>query len=165
MKKPLLLILVSLFSFGLYAQNAAPCSSPEYRQFDFWIGDWDVYSGDSIVGHNRVDLINGKCVIMENWTGKGGSTGNSFNLYNRKTKRWEQTWVDNVGSSIVFSGHYKDGTMALTGNDIARDGKPVMYKLTFWNNDDGTVRQLWEASKTKGKEWSVLFDGLYKKKG
>ncbi len=22
---------------------AAPCAGPEFRQFDFWLGDWDTY--------------------------------------------------------------------------------------------------------------------------
>lgn len=26
---------------------AASCTSPEYRQFDFWIGDWDVFDLDN----------------------------------------------------------------------------------------------------------------------
>ena len=36
--------LASAFSLGVHAQEAkpAPCSAPEHRQFDFWLGDWEV---------------------------------------------------------------------------------------------------------------------------
>ncbi|MFI5183972.1 MAG: hypothetical protein ACHQNV_06220, partial [Vicinamibacteria bacterium] len=31
-----------------------PCSASEYRQFDFWLGDWDVYENGKAAGTNRV---------------------------------------------------------------------------------------------------------------
>jgi hypothetical protein len=39
-----------------------------------------------------------------------------------------------------------------------------MQRLTFFNNPDGTVRQLWESSNDEGKTWQVAFDGLYRKR-
>ena len=170
MKHLFSIVLLLAFGLGMKAQNAAAlptCSTPEFRQFDFWIGDWEVWAGDSIVGWNKVELILDECVIMENWKGKGASRGKSFNLYNRQTEKWEQTWVDNYGSVIHFSGEYdeKKGVLSMTGTGKAQDGKEVQYTLSFWNNEDGTVRQLWQASKTKGRNWVTLFDGLYKKKG
>ncbi len=142
-----------------------PCSTPEFRQFDFWVGDWEVYSGDKIVGANKVELILGDCVIQENWEGAGGSLGKSFNTYDVQKETWNQVWVDNGGNRIDFSGHYEDGKMLLTGEGESKRelGKTIYYKLTFFNNDNGTVRQLWEASYDK-LEWNIIFDGLYVKK-
>jgi hypothetical protein len=161
------LLLLLLTSTTLYSQNPgpAPCSSPEYHQFDFWIGDWEVWGqADTVVGYNQVEQILGTCVIMENWTGKGGSTGKSFNLYNQRTGEWEQTWVDNAGSKIDFHGKYSDGVLDMTSEGTGRDGKPYIFRLRFWNNDDGSVRQLWESTRDDGETWNVLFDGLYKQK-
>jgi hypothetical protein len=144
--------------------KAAPCSAPEYRQFDFWVGDWNVYVGDKLAGTNLVHRILDGCVIMENWSGSLGGRGHSFNVYDSNTGKWEQTWVDNGGSVIHFYGTYADGKMALEGKGFGTKGEPVLSKLTFWNNGDGTVRQLWESSTDDGKTWAVMFDGLYKKK-
>lgn len=142
-----------------------PCSTPEFRQFDFWVGDWEVYSNEKLVGTNKVELILGDCVIQENWEGKGGSVGKSFNTYDAQKGVWSQVWVDNGGNRIDFSGKYEDGKMALTGEGESKRNprQRVHYKLTFFNNDDGTVRQLWEASYDK-EQWNTIFDGLYVKK-
>lgn len=150
--------------FFLFAQS--PCESEEYHQFDFWIGNWDVYSGEKIVGTNRVEPIVGSCGIQENWVGASGSVGRSFNMYNPSTKKWKQVWVDNSGQMIEFEGVYKDGKMALRGEAISRkDGGAVWYKLTFTHNEeDDTVRQLWEASRDAGLTWATIFDGLYVRK-
>ena len=45
----------------------APCAAPVYRQFDFWVGDWDVFEvGGSIqVAHARVDVVLDGCVLRE----------------------------------------------------------------------------------------------------
>src|SRR3954467_12481658 len=33
----------------------APCGTPPYRQFDFWLGDWEVRSAaGQLLGHNRI---------------------------------------------------------------------------------------------------------------
>ena len=37
--------------------------------------------------------------------------------------------------------------------------------VTWYDNEDGTVRQHWEVSKDRGKSWATAFDGHYKKKG
>lgn len=160
-------VLFLLLFVPAIAQTPPACSSEEFRQFDFWVGDWEVWSGDSIVGWNKVELVLDQCVIMENWTGKGASRGKSFNLYNRQTEEWEQTWVDNFGTVIHFRGEYNSEKrrLVMEGEGIAQNGKDVEYRLTFWNNEDGTVRQLWQASRAKGRNWVTLFDGLYKKKG
>ena len=37
------------------------CTAAEYRQFDFWIGDWDVSAtgSDVVIAHSRVEKIVG----------------------------------------------------------------------------------------------------------
>src|SRR5262249_46376888 len=57
-----------------FAAFAAPCTQPgsPWRQFDFWVGTWDVYdrSGNR-VGESRIERILGDCVVLENWKGTG----------------------------------------------------------------------------------------------
>ena len=143
-----------------------PCSSAEYRQFDFWIGDWNVTSNEERVGTNSIHPIHGGCALQENWrgTGVGGISGTSFNIYDQATGRWHQTWVDDSGTLLLLDGGLVDGVMVLSGQRPARDGSGMaQHRISWTSNPDGSVRQLWEASKDDGGSWTVLFDGLYNK--
>src|SRR4029079_16130199 len=76
------------------APRPKPCATPEFRQFDFWIGDWSVADPQGhAVGKNVITLEHDGCVLAEHWTGAAGGTGSSFNLYDAASKRWHQTWV------------------------------------------------------------------------
>src|SRR3954471_9042811 len=74
------------------AAAAQPCRASEtYRQLDFWVGEWEVHGPKGkTVGTSSVQLILGDCVVFENWTGAGGSTGKSFNLYDAQARKWKQ---------------------------------------------------------------------------
>ncbi|MGE0130643.1 MAG: hypothetical protein AB7U82_21395 [Blastocatellales bacterium] len=139
-------------------------SRPEYRQFDFWIGEWDVQAGGQQAGTSSVQLILGDCVIFENWTGARGMTGKSFNIYNAAKSKWQQTWVDSTGNVLELYGEFKDGAMRLAGEKPGPNGGKIINKLSFFPLEGGRVRQLWESSNDGGKNWSVAFDGLYIKK-
>ena len=84
---PILIATVPLTPLCAAPVPAAPCSAPEYRQFDFWLGDWDVTNpAGKPVGHNHVTQEYGGCVLQEHWSGSGGSLGSSFNIYDPARK-------------------------------------------------------------------------------
>lgn len=148
------------------AEEAAgsSCNSSEYRQFDFWIGDWNVSSEGQAAGRNTIHAIQGGCALQENWqgAGEGGISGTSFNIYDQSTEKWHQTWVDSSGLLLQLDGGLSDGVMVLGGRRPGRDGSStVLHRISWTPNNDGSVRQLWEASKDDGGNWNVLFDGLY----
>ena len=152
-------------------QPAAPapppqptCTAAEYRQLDFWVGEWSVTVGGGPAGTSRVTSEESGCVVHEHWTGARGGTGQSFNFYNRQTGKWRQVWVASNGSSLDFSGTLVDGSLAYTGETKAPNGGRVLHKLTFTPNADGTVRQFWETSADEGATWKVSFDGRYTRK-
>lgn len=142
------------------AAPAAPCTGAEFHQFDFWLGEWEVYAGERLVGHSRIERILGDCVIQENWSGKGGSEGKSFNLYNAAARQWEQTWVDNAGLILHFKGQYDPMAKAL--RLAAVDSDSVQQRMTFYHLPDGTVRQVWESAPPMG-DYKTTFDGLYRR--
>jgi hypothetical protein len=74
------LLIVTLLLLASAANGA--CINAEHRQFDFWLGDWQVHRADgSLAGINRITLEYGGCVIHERYvTGKGYS-GESLNVY------------------------------------------------------------------------------------
>jgi tetratricopeptide (TPR) repeat protein len=145
--------------------NAAPCEDAEFRQFDFWIGDWDVTStGDGISrGSSHISSEMGGCVIWENWTSEGnGYFGKSYNTYNLNLHRWEQYWVDNSAGTIFFYGNLKDGVMDYWTDDVPQaNGQKLRRHLQFFNLGPGKVRQFSQGSKDGGKTWQVEYDLTY----
>ena len=144
------------------AQTPAPkCVSAEYRQFDFWIGEWDVtdQSTGKTTAANKVTSDHDGCVIREDYV-NGPYTGASMSFYFNSTGRWHQVWIDNQGAPLFIAGGLQDGKMVLTSE---ANIKPVQ-RITWTPNPDGTVRQHWQTS-ADGKEWTTAFDGLYRKRG
>ncbi len=140
-----------------------PCSAPAYRQFDFWLGEWNVSSNGQPAGTNRIERIHNGCVLQENWqgAGAGGIGGSSFNVYDQANDRWHQTWVDANGTLLQLDGGLENGSMVLSGQRPSSDGNGLTtHRISWTPNPDGTVRQLWEATRD-GQTWTVLFDGLY----
>jgi len=142
-----------------------PCEhSPEYRQFDFWIGEWDVVStqGHDPAGSSSIQLILDKCVILENWT--GGVTGKSFNHYDPTTKKWIQDWVDSASASVHFEGNLDNGVMSFYADNLNPDGTHARRHLQFFKLDEDHVRQFSQQSSDDGKTWSVEYDLTYNRK-
>lgn len=150
--------------------NQAPCDyAPENRQFDFWVGDWEVSptKGGPPAGLSHIERTIGNCVIWENWTSLGntGYLGKSYNTYNSDLKRWEQFWVDNMGGMIHFYGNLNDGVMDFYTDEIPQsDGTKLKRHLQFFNQDPDKVRQFSQRSTDAGKTWTVEYDFTYIRK-
>ncbi len=143
---------------------AKPCADPAHRQFDFWLGDWDVTTPDGkAAGHNRITQILGGCALREEWTGKSGTHGTSLNMFDAGARRWRQTWVDDGGTVLLLTGEFEGGKMVLEGDSPAAGGATVRQRITWTPQPGGKVRQLWDSSADGGKSWKVEFDGMYVK--
>ena len=148
--------------------QAPPCADAARRQFDFWVGNWDVTGpkGQQVIGRSRVESRLGDCVVHEHWFGNGNNIGESFNVYNTATGQWEQFWVANTGNRLYLHGGLVGDSMVLEGRRDKADpetGIAVRDRITYTPNADGTVRQLWEISTDDGNAWVASFDGLYHK--
>jgi tetratricopeptide (TPR) repeat protein len=142
-----------------------PCmAAPEYRQFDFWVGEWDVFTPQGQkAGTSSIQRVSGGCLILENWTSAGGGDGKSFNYYNPADKKWHQLWIGTAGGVLDLAGEYKDNALRYSGESAGPNGTRVFNRLTFFNLGE-KVRQFWETSADGGKTWTVAFDGMYVKK-
>jgi len=143
-----------------------PCKhDAKNREFDFWIGDWDVVDAKgNRLGQSHVELMLGDCVLLENWSSSLGSSGKSFNLWDAGRKRWKQTWVDDSGGFHDYTGDFTGGAMRFDGITFGPNGQETKLRMTFTPLAEGKVRQLMEQSTDGGKTWSVAFDGIYVKK-
>lgn len=139
-----------------------PCkASVEFRQFDFWIGEWEVKNPQGVPsGTSSVQLILGECTIFENWSSAGGSNGKSFNIYDRNDKKWHQTWVSDKGTFTHYIGGLEEGNIVLVANTIV-GGNRTLAKMTFSKRANGDVRQFGENSTDDGKTWTTAFDLIY----
>lgn len=166
--------IVALKSDPRYAEleraldrNARPCEhDPVYRQFDYWLGTWDVRPNGAPASAppstNIITKIHQGCVVLESWTAPG-QTGQSFNIYDRVSGKWRQTWVDSTGGLHEYTGGLVDGNMTYEGDIPAppRQGGRMHVRLTFFKRADGTVRQLSERTLDGGKTWQVNHDLIY----
>lgn len=100
----------------------APCAAPAYHQFDFWIGDWDVFDtgGSTKVAHARIDSILGGCVLREDYHGADGHKGQSFTIYDASRNIWHQTWVTNRGELLEIEGQIRGRRHGAEGKESAR---------------------------------------------
>lgn len=141
-----------------------PCkASPKFREFDFWIGEWDAKNVQGVtVGSSSIQLILGQCVIFENWS-TPVSSGKSFNIFDTNDGKWNQNWVDDRGRTVHYVGEIKDGKMVYVSESV-RNGVKTLNKMTFGKLPNGDVRQHGESSTDDGKTWTTTFDFTYVKK-
>ena len=148
------------------ATTSPHCSAAEYRQLDFWIGDWDTFEADAPGGPSiaraRVEPIAEGCAIRELYEQGDGLVGDSILGYDPVRRQWQQTWVTNRGSIMVLWGNFKDGVLVLEGESHLRDGTSVMQRITWKSEGDG-VRESAVMSKDEGKTWTPAFDVLFLK--
>jgi hypothetical protein len=144
-----------------------PCTAAPYRQFDFWLGEWEVSdTAGKPAGHNRVVSIFNGCGLQENWESAQGGKGTSLNVYDAVTGHWHQTWVDDHGGLLELDGGIDGGKMVLIGArpSVKEKGTRVVHRIVWTPVSPGRVQQHWEFSKNEGRTWTTVFDGIYAKK-
>jgi len=163
-------VLAGVVTIGLSATPAtaqtppaAPCEAGgRYADFDFWVGEWDVFIPDGRqAGTNSIERAERGCLLVERWTGGSGGTGTSMNYYDPAKARWLQLWVSSNGVVIEIEGGLRNGSMVLAGELINADGTSQPFRGTWTPNTDGSVRQHFEISEDEGRTWSTWFDGRY----
>jgi hypothetical protein len=146
------------------AAAASACEAAEHRQFDFWLGDWNVHKPDGkLAGVNSIVREYGGCVLHERYSTDHGYSGESLNMYDASRKVWHQTWVDSTGTLLLLEGGLRGVSMVLEGQTVGADGQITKHRITWTPNADGSVRQHWESMDDKG-EWGTAFDGKYTRK-
>lgn len=171
MKKWFLSIACLFTCIAAAAQNK-PCSAPVYRQFDFWLGEWEAFGvNGKKAGDSKISIMLDSCIILEEWTSTSVTNGlryagKSYNTYNAAKKSWQQYWVDNAaGVTEYFNGHYNDSKMILeTDNEKQGETAYKIQKMTFYNLAPDKVRQHGESSTDNGKTWKTDFDLEYRRK-
>lgn len=143
------------------------CSAVEYRQFDFWIGDWDTFetenpNGPSIARATITPIVDG-CALHELYEQSDGLVGDSILSFDPVRRQWQQTWVTNRGSSMVLWGELRDGAIVLQGEVHLHDGATVLQRIT-WRMEGAAVRESAAVSRDGGQRWEPAFDVLFRRR-
>jgi hypothetical protein len=152
------------------AQQAPPnyaCPGPEYKQFRFWVGEWDVTrtKDGAPAGDSKIELLDQGCVIFESWMSKSGGSGHSLNVYDQADGKWHQTWIDATGNQVHYIGAWTGTKMEFRADDISTPQKQrSIMTMTFEPRPDGTIRQSGTLSTDGGKTFAPSFDLIYTKK-
>jgi hypothetical protein len=166
-----LAVTAGLIMSGAAAQGLPP--APEARQFDFWIGDWDVHVRQRVArdkdewqegeATNKITSSFSGRVIEEHFDGARlpqPNVGMSVSVYNPHLHQWQQTWVDDQGNYLDFVGAFADGKMVL--NHVAqRQGKKILFRMVFEDIARDSLTWKWERSRDDGKTWLLLLEERY----
>jgi hypothetical protein len=148
--------------------QAAPvtCTSAESKQFDFWVGKWNVAASakpDVKVAESLIEKLYGGCAVRENWMPLKGNAGGSLNAFVPATGKWRQTWVD-PGGFADFTGGWNGKAMVIQGV-WPQPGKPnQITRMTYTPLAGGAVEQKGETTDDNGKTWQPSFSFLYTRK-
>ena len=161
-------ILCALCAGPARAQDVAPCASEEARQLDFWLGEWDLsWEGGS--GSNLITRRFDDCVIEENFSGQvpsGLFLGHSVSVWDGRRGEWRQTWVDNQGSYLVFTGGIgEDEVMRLHGETRELpDGRTQVTRMSWIDVEDDSLDWHWERSVDGGVTWEMVWAIHYERR-
>lgn len=148
------------------SQTDCACCTEFHKQFDFWVGNWNVYDTTGVqIGENLVVKLEDNCIINEHWIGFAGSTGRSYNYFNIYDSTWNQLWIDNNGGNLVLKGSLSENRMVLK-SDLLAGTKVDWYsnQISWTNNTDGSVTQTWQILDKNDRPLNTIFVGIYKRK-
>ena len=139
---------------------------PEGKQFDFWIGEWDLTwpagqgespAGQPGRGHNSVKKILGNCIVQESFANSATQyRGMSVSAFQPKTGQWEQTWVDTEGNYLLFTGGFKDEVMELKSPPRkSPDGKTILSRMRFEKITPDSFDWTYQITEDDEKTWTT----------
>lgn len=163
------LILISfLFSIKLSAQESkqnCPCCTENHTQFNFWIGEWDVFNlQDQKMGESSITSIQDSCVIVEHWS-SSRETGTSYNYFDKTDNTWNQVYISNTGNALTLKGKLTDNKMILRSALVkGPKGNHLYNRITWEKHSDGTVSQIWDQLDNRDYLLQTVFHGIYRVK-
>jgi len=153
------------------AQATRTCENPQHHQFDFWIGEWQVFdtATGKLVGFSRIEKQLKGCALVQNIVWLADDEWRRSDLDYRLSgigvsvvqgDRWSMFWADNYGGSTVVEGRQqRDGSMLF---ETPTDGAGKAVRGVWKPNDDGSVRNITYRSMDAKKTWTPFIDWLYR---
>ena len=161
------------------AQLADPaCTSPEARQFDFWLGDWTIEqrilrqdgSYAEFPARTSVRPTAAGCALIEEWRGTvqffwtgmdapAELHGLSVRAWDPATHAWVIHWLDDMDPALgePFVGGFEEGSGTFTRTTTGPDGVERFSRIRFERRADGVVEWSLATSRDAGESWTTLW--------
>jgi hypothetical protein len=144
------------------------------RELDFWVGDWNAVirtrraagsdAWDESRGRNTIAKSHGGCVIEEHFEDIDPKTpwrGTSVSRWIPGESRWRQTWVDDQGSYLAFSGGRDPWGFVLVGEPVVKDGVRSQMHMVFRDVTPRSFTWRWERTVNDGQTWTPMMEIAY----
>ena len=167
--------------------HSAPCSQAEARQFDFWIGEWEIQAKERPPGSDqwtenkswirtRVRRALSGCVLIEESIDKVAYdtlvVGMSLTSYNIHLGKYQQLWVDQQGSTWEYVGGWEDESMVLYLEPTTSSGESIVpfeattrIRMVFSEIARNGLVWGYEYSTDGGHEWTRTNEAVYSRRG
>lgn len=137
--------------------------------FDFWLGTWDLRweqaDGTTGQGTNRIERVLDGKVIQENFEAHSGALagfeGRSHSVYQPRTGTWQQTWVDNRGGYLDFTGELDGETRIFKRQGTNPQGETILQRMRFYDIEPDALTWDWEVSEDGGETWQLRWRIFY----
>jgi hypothetical protein len=163
-------VAIGILGCGGLAQAAAPpapgpCDTAGHRQFDFWLGAWDVYRADTdkLVAHSLIEKLYGGCAVRENWMPFQGNAGGSLNSYRPSSGEWRQVWTDSANELHDYAGRWDGHALVMDGTGVSPAGQSTKLRMTYAQRPDGSVVQTGYQKTEKDKDWVPSYEFIYRR--
>ncbi len=149
----------------------SPCDTPQHHQFDYWVGDWQVFdaTNNQLVAVDHVEKHSAGCIVQQNLTfitdmyrrdGVGYRlAGIGVNRFDGE--RWLQLWADNQWGAIALRGAPDEHGSLVFTSIVPSRGRDL--KIIWEKQADGTVRNLEYVAPTGTQKWEKYGDLIYRR--
>jgi hypothetical protein len=182
-----MLSLAMILAFGIPLIHAVaspdppagpPCQAPEYHQFDFWLGTWDIEqdiltedgSYARFPAKNRVEAVASGCAVVEHWRGTvqfywegmeapDSLYGLSVRSFDDARGEWSIYWLDSRHPSFgdPFVGGFDNGLGTFTRRVRRLDGTVSLSRIVFEPVDATSVEWNLDVSADDGERWTTVW--------
>lgn len=166
----LALTLAILVTAAAPAAAAGACPAPEARQFDFWVGEWDVTNrtlgpdgtwAETGRAVDRVFPVAGGCAIVELWQGVARHRpvrGFSVRAWDTAHRHWRLvlSWPPPERPGVsTLEGRFRHGRGEFFSERTTPDGTTLLTRFTFSDITERSLR--WDAARSTdgGRSWQT----------
>lgn len=184
MKKVLVCLAVVLMFGSAWAEEMPqgemqmPEMGPpkEIKSLEPMLGSWDVdmksrqtpeQPWTESKGSVKCEYVLGKGAVRQYYS--GDMMGAPFNgettmCYNRQTKLWQVTWIDNIFCQMShYEGNWEGGKFVASNREVWM-GQEYLSRMTTFNITDSSYEWMMEMSTDEGKTWFATMEAVYTKK-
>ena len=172
MKKYISIFALTLWACSIYGQSnhyTEAFADKKHRQFDFWIGVWDVNLRihqedgsweDQIKSEAHIyPILDGKA-ILELWnetSREEGIKGFSLRYFREDLQKWE-LWLNwpgpNRSGTSSLNGQFRHGRGEFFSTQMVDDSTELISRYTFCDITKNSLRWDDAYSRDGGKTWS-----------